>query len=53
MRKTLVIAGLLRERLWAYPVSLVVMAGFIAYQPHRYSHTHGTGLIILTALTPS
>lgn len=46
--KVLLVAGLLRERLWAYPASLVVLSGFIAYQAYRYSYTHGIGLIVLT-----
>lgn len=47
--KVFLVAGLLRGRLWAYPASLVVLGGFIAYQLYRYSYTHGAGLIVLTA----
>lgn len=43
-------AGLLRERLWAYPVSILALAGFIPYQLYRYSDTHGLALIPLTLL---
>lgn len=43
------VAGLLRNQLWAYPISLVAMAVFIAYQLYRYSHTHAFGLLLLTA----
>lgn len=46
--KVVLVAGLLRERLWAYPASLVALAGFIAYQLYRYSYTHGVGLLVLT-----
>jgi uncharacterized membrane protein len=46
--KVLLVAGLLKEKLWAYPASLVVMAGFIAYQLYRYSYTQSFGLIALT-----
>lgn len=46
--KVVLVAGLLRERLWAYPASLVALAGFIAYQLYRYSYTHGIGLLVLT-----
>lgn len=42
------VIGLLRNRLWAYPVSLAVFGVFIAYQLYRYSYTHGPGLIVLT-----
>jgi len=39
---------LMRDRLWAYPVSLLAFSGFIAYQLYRFSYTHSIGLIILT-----
>ena len=47
--KLVVVIGLMRERRWAYPVSLVALAGFIAYQLYRYSFTHATALLLLTA----
>ena len=43
------VAALLRNKLWAYPASLVVLGLFIVYQLYRFSDTHGAGLIILTA----
>ncbi len=46
--KLVMVAGLLREKLLAYPFSLAAMAGFIAYQLYRYSYTHAIGLIVLT-----
>ena len=46
--KSVIVAGLLREKLWAYPVSFAVFTGFIAYQLYRYSYTHDIGLIILS-----
>jgi uncharacterized membrane protein len=46
--KLLLVAGLLRNKLWAYPVSLVVLGLFIIYQIYRFSYTHGVGLIVLT-----
>src|SRR6202171_5150876 len=46
--KVFLVVGLRRKRLWAYPVSLVVLGLFIAYQLYRFSYTHGVGLIILT-----
>ncbi len=48
--KLALVAGLLRNKLWAYPASIVVMLGFIAYQLYRYSYTHSPGLIALTVL---
>jgi uncharacterized membrane protein len=46
--KLFVVIGLLRSKLWAYPVSLVVLGLFIVYQLYRFSYTHGIGLIVLT-----
>jgi uncharacterized membrane protein len=46
--KAFLVIGLLRNRLWAYPVSLVVLGLFIVYQLYRFSYTHGFGLIVLT-----
>ena len=48
--KLFLVVCLLRRRLWAYPVSLVVFALFFLYQLYRYSYTHGVGLIALTVL---
>lgn len=46
--KLLLVVGLLRGKLWAYPVALVVLGLFIAYQLYRFSYTRGLGLIALT-----
>jgi len=46
--KVFLVIGLLRNKFWAYPVSLVVLGLFIVYQIYRYSYTHGIGLIVLT-----
>ena len=46
--KLFLVVGLLRNKLWAYPVSLVVLGLFIVYQLYRFSYTHGVGLIVLT-----
>ena len=46
--KVFLVIGLLRNKLWAYPVSLVVLGLFIIYQLYRFSYTHGVGLIALT-----
>ena len=40
--------GLLRNKLWAYPVSLAVLGLFIIYQLYRFSYSHGVGLLVLT-----
>jgi uncharacterized membrane protein len=46
--KMFLVAGLLRNKLWAYPASLIVLGLFIVYQLYRFSYTHGAGLIVLT-----
>jgi len=46
--KAFLVAGLLRNKLWAYPASLVALGLFIVYQLYRFSYTHGFGLIVLT-----
>ncbi len=44
------IVGLLRERLWYYPIAMVIFALFIAYQLYRFSFTHSPFLLLITAL---
>jgi uncharacterized membrane protein len=46
--KILLVVGLLRNKLWSYPASLIVLGLFIVYQLYRFSYTHGAGLIALT-----
>jgi uncharacterized membrane protein len=46
--KSVLVIGLLRERLWAYPASFAVFGGFIAYQLYRFTFTHDIGLILLS-----
>ena len=46
--KVALVVGLLREKLWAYPASLIVLTLFVLYQLYRFSYTHGVGLIVLT-----
>lgn len=46
--KLLLVIGLLRNKLWSYPASLVVFSLFILYQLYRFSYTQGIGLIVLT-----
>ena len=48
--KIFLVAGLLRQRLWAYPLSLWLLATFIAYQCYRFMHTHSIWLVLLTIL---
>jgi uncharacterized membrane protein len=46
--KCILVLGLLKEKLWAYPASFVVFGAFIAYQLYRYSFTHDFSLILLS-----
>jgi uncharacterized membrane protein len=46
--KSVLVIGLLREKLWAYPASFAVFGAFIAYQLYRYSYTHDVALILLS-----
>ena len=46
--KLALVIGLLRNKLWAYPASVVALGLFIVYQLYRFSYTHGIGLIVLT-----
>jgi uncharacterized membrane protein len=46
--KLLLVVGLLRNRLWAYPWSLAALVLFIAYQIYRFTLTHSAGLMALT-----
>ena len=48
--KLWLIAGLLRERLGYFPVSIGVFGLFIAYQLYRCTITHSVWLLLMTAL---
>lgn len=48
--KLWLIVGLLRRKLWYYPVALVTFGLFIAYQLYRYSFTHSFWLLVITAV---
>jgi uncharacterized membrane protein len=39
---------LLKHRLWAYPVAVLVFGAFIIYQLYRFMLTQGLGLIVLS-----
>jgi uncharacterized membrane protein len=48
--KLWLVIGLLREKLWYYPVAMIVFALFIAYQCYRYTLTHSVWLLLITVL---
>jgi len=48
--KAALVAALLRRQVWAYPVAILAFGLFVAYQLYRYSHTHSSLLIVLSAM---
>jgi len=48
--KVLIVAALLKNKLWAYPAGIVIFAGFGVYQMYRYFHTYSPGLLVLSIL---
>lgn len=46
--KVFLVAALLRNKLWAYPLSIFVLVLFVLYQIYRVSYSHSVGLILLT-----
>ena len=48
--KLWLIVGLLRQRLWYYPVAMVVFGAFVGYQLYRYTFTHSIWMQLITAL---
>ena len=46
--KVVLVYGLLRDRLWAFPASLAVLGLFIAYQSIKWLQTHSIMLLLLT-----
>jgi uncharacterized membrane protein len=47
--KLIMVFGLARKKMWAYPFALTALLGFIFYQTYRVSYTHSLGLTLLTA----
>ena len=46
--KAVLVISLQLDRLWAYPLTMVVFGAFMVYQVYRFTHTHSWALIILT-----
>lgn len=47
--KVFLMAGLLRNKRWAYPATIAVLTLFILYQLIRFTWTHSTWLLVLSA----
>ena len=48
--KLFLAAGLLSNKLWAYPTAIVVFVLFVVYQMYRYTFTHSPWLIVFTVI---
>lgn len=48
--KGFLVINLLKEKLWAFPLAIVIFSLFILYQLFRYSLTHSVWLLVLTVL---
>jgi uncharacterized membrane protein len=46
--KVALVVCLWMNKLWAYPLTIMVFAGFCVYQIRRYMHTHAISLVLLT-----
>jgi uncharacterized membrane protein len=48
LTKVVVVVALWFERLWAYPLMIVMLGAFAVYQIDWFSHTHSLILVVLT-----
>src|SRR5260370_1516547 len=48
--KLALVAELLRNKLWAYPASLIVLGLFILYKIYRFYYPHSVALGLLTVI---
>jgi len=48
--KVLMVAGLLRDKRWVFPVALVVLLGFIGFQIYHLCGHFSIGLVVFTLL---
>jgi uncharacterized membrane protein len=46
--KVALVIALMRNKLWAYPLTIGVFGAFMAYQTYRFTHTHSFALAMLT-----
>lgn len=46
--KIAIVVGLLREKMWMFPVGLLALGGFVTYQLYRFSIGHSIGLLVVT-----
>jgi uncharacterized membrane protein len=48
--KLFAVVALLKNKLWGYPLAIIVFAGFVVYQIYRFALTGGVGLVALTVV---
>jgi uncharacterized membrane protein len=48
--KLFLVYSLWRERIWAFPVALSLMAALVCYSIYRFTHTHAVGLLLFAAI---
>jgi uncharacterized membrane protein len=46
--KLVLVIELLRNKLWAYPLMIVMLGAFVAYQSYRFALTHSIAMLVLT-----
>ena len=46
--KIILVAGLLKNKLWAYPAAIAVFSAFIFYQLYQLTYSHSVFLVLLT-----
>jgi uncharacterized membrane protein len=47
--KLVIVVGLMRREMWAYPVAFLFLGGFVVYQLYRMTYDPSIGLALLTA----
>lgn len=50
LTKVVLVVALWFDRLWAYPLMIIVLGAFSVYQIDRFAHTHSIVLALLTVL---
>jgi len=48
--KIFLVYSLWREKIWAFPVALSLMAALVCYSIYRFTHTHAVGLLLFAAI---
>jgi uncharacterized membrane protein len=48
LTKVILVVALWMNALWAYPLTIVLLAVFSVYQMYRFTHTHSIAMLLLT-----